>query len=356
MSVTDEIVEHAVVGDVDATETKARRRARSIVSEVLISVGSPLENRGLHHCLLPGLWNAAVNVLIACLEPRDIVDLFTDRQRGILGNGDNAASPPRVIPEKQMKAYRAHVTDAGQTIIECLMKALDKMEDEGLDDRFPETVLDAVLTVLLKAWGPDHVRRAMTEQSALLIRGVIEPVNFMEPVDLMPPPKPVGASRVEPEPVKEELAPPPAPRRILPGRRIEASVLVQTADSGDAAWAVSLVMFTEQRSEERVVYGKMHDPNARRAWLTALHECFLAICTDAEKSSARIEVADEQMVRAVKADPGTRHSSEDDVWNYVDAAMSSHDITVSFVTNSIRRTGMEKCDRKITFLLSGVEG
>lgn len=362
MSQPEEVVEQAVIGQqVDATETKARRRARSIVTDALLSAGSPLENRGLTQSILPGLWNAAANVLIEFLQPSDVVALLTDRQRGILGNGDNAASPPRTIPAKQMDGYRKQVSEAGQTIMECLVKALEKLEQEGMEDRFPETVLDSALIVLLKTWGPDHVRRAMTEQSALIIRGVFQPVNFMEPVNFMPPS--AAKPHPEPEPRKipdrapasepHEAVPKPLPRRSTADRHVTAYVSADLSGDGNAAWAVSLVSMGTERSEERLVYGKKHDSNGRSTWLVALHECLLSVCADSQKARVKIEIEDEQMVRAFGNEPGTRYPEEESTWADIDNANSGHDVTLTYVARSISNVQHEKCDRKIRELLAG---
>lgn len=353
---SEQIIEQPLQGQqVDAEETRNRRRARSIVAEAMRGAGTPLDNRGLGQYLLPGLWYAAVNVLIHTLEPRDIVDLLTDRQRGILGSGDNAASPPRSYSPKQMRTYVAGVTEAGKTIMECLMPALDRLEEEGLEDRFPESVLDSALLVLLKAWGPDHVRRAMTEQAALLIKGTVAPANFMEPTEFMPQQPPRETQReapVPPAPPAASVLPSP-PRRLQAARSVAACVLADLSADGMGAWAVSIRSFSDARDEERLIYGTCRDPNGRAAWLTGLRECVLAVCADVERARGRIDVADEHMVRAATGAPGTRYPAEEQAWADIDAALACHDLTISHVQRSISNEGFEMCDRKIRFLLSG---
>jgi len=352
----DQIIEQPFQGQqVDAEEVMARRRARSVVAVAMRGAGTPLDNRGLSHYLLPGLWYAAVNVLIHTLEPRDIVDLLTDRQRGILGSGDNAASPPRSYSPKQMEAYVAGVTEAGKTIMDCLMPALATLDEEGLDDRFPESVLDSALIVLLKAWGPDHVRRAMTEQAALLIKGTVAPANFMEPTEFMPQPQkevPHEGPSATDEQSAAQSEPPSPPRRVQAARNVSACVLADLSSEGIGAWAVSLRSFADGRNEERIIYGTCRDPNGRAAWLAGLHECILAVCADVERAKGKIDVADEHMVRAATGAPGTRYASEEKVWAEIDAALAYHDLTISHVNHRVSDEGFEMCDRKIRFLLS----
>lgn len=357
MTVSEEMVEQAKpVQPIDASETKDRRRARSVVSEALRKAGSPLDNRGLSGFVLPGLWNASINILIALLEKDDVVALLADRFRGIVGHGDNADSPARQIPEKEAAGYRKQVSEAGTTIMECLEPALVRLEQEGLDDRFPETVFDASLTVLLRAWGPDHVRRAIGEQSALFLRGVYEPLNFMEPLNFLqptpqkapPPPETQAAAKSQEGPSRPV---PAVSRRQAAERRVEAWVSADMSAEGIGAWAASMKVYGDTVSEERFLFGTHPDTNGRANWLKALHECVLAICADVLKAKARIEVSQEFVVRAVDNLPGSRIESEEPVWTDIDAAMSVHDISVVLGTNGFSNPEVERCDRKIQFLM-----
>lgn len=360
MSATDEIVEQATpVQMTDASETKNRRRARSVVSEALRKSGSPLDNRGLTAHLLPGLWNAAMNVLIAQVDEQDIVALLTDRFRGIVGHGDNANSPLKQIPEAEAAAYGKRVAEAGATIMECLEPALKRLEDEGLDDRFPETVFDASLTVLLQAWGPDHVRRVIGEQGSLFLRGVFQPLNVKEPLNFLSPPQsrqPVQEKEPEAEGVKvpQTAAPavPEPPRKRLSALRAQACICADMSEAGFGAWAVSINFYGDESGEERIMWGKVADSNGRASWMKGMHECVLAICAAADRVSAEIEVGDEFLKRGLDGNPGSRLETEERQWSDIDAAMAVHDITVVYRDGSLTRPEVEKCRRKIQFVIS----
>jgi len=361
MPATDEIVEQATpVQMTDASETKSRRRARSVVSEALRKSGSPLDNRGLTAYLLPGLWNAAMNVLIAQVDEQDIVALLTDRFRGIIGHGDNANSPLKHIPEAEAATYGKRVAEAGATIMECLEPALKRLEDENLDDRFPETVFDSSLTVLLQAWGPDHVRRVIGEQGALFLRGVFEPLNVKEPLNFLSPPQSrQAAQEKDPEPEgaktpQASAAPavPEAPRKRVSARRVTAWICADLSEAGFGAWAVLMKSYEDESGEERLMWGKVPDTNGRASWMKGMHECILAICAGVDRASAVIEVGDEFLVRGLDGNPGSRLEVEESQWADVDAATALHDIAVVHRDGSLTKAEVEMCRRKIQFAIS----
>jgi len=349
--------ENAPVADQEADDLKDRRRARSIVNEALLSVSTPLGNRGVGHRLLPGLWQAAVNVVLSCFEPDDALALLRDRARGIVGEGTNHDAPPRAIPPKSMTAYVSEVELAARTIMESIEAALERLQEEGLDDRFPETVFDASLQVLIPAWGPHHVRRAISEQSALVIRGMTSACNFMEPTRFQAAPQP-GQSRKPAAPAEAPMprvlpeAPraeaPLPPQRIKVARTVNAFAATDVSHTGMAAWAAVLVSHDDDgRTETREISGTMLDPNGRAAAIRAIRECVLAACETASLASVIIETPSEQCVRAAAegGTPGSRLPGEEAAWDEIDRASAVHRIEVRLARHAMDRELSERCDR-----------
>lgn len=347
----------------EVDDLKHRRRARSIVNEALLSVSTPLDNRRLGHRLLPGLWQAAVNVVLSCFDPEDAIALLMDRGRGIVGEGTNHDAPPRAIPPKSMAAYVSEVEMAARTIMESIEAALKRLQEEGLDDRFPETVFDASLQVLIPAWGPHHVRRAISEQSALLIRGVISACNFMEPSKFQAPSH-HGQPRKQQLLPSKDPAPPEAPRAEMPqpprrvriARTVNAFAATDVAATGMAAWAAVLVSHDDEgRTETREISGTMMDPNGRAAAIRAVRECVLAACESSSLASVVIETPSEQCVRAAAegGTPGSRLPGEESAWEEIDRASAIHRIEVRIARHAVDRELSERCDRLLRRRLEG---
>jgi ribonuclease HI len=371
-SVSDSVVPDSVrAGD----EHKERRRAKAIVNEFLIGVSTPLENRGVGHRLLPGLWQAAINVMLSTLDIDDVMLLIRDRSRGIVGDGSNADSPLRSLGKRGMKVYLTEVETAARTIMECLDEALEGLEREGLDDRFPETVFDAALQVLLPAWGPHHVRRALAEQSSLLIREVNSACNFMEPTRLQqtaakrsapepvasdgPAPAAVEKVDVAAAPVPVDLSSPPPihdvrPERRKTGRRVVAFAASDVATSGLAAWVVAMVCHDDDgRAETREISGTVMDPSGRTAAIKAVHECLLAACETSSTASVLLETPSDRCVRAATSGgmPGSRLSGEEEFWNDVDRLHAIHRIEIRRAERAVDRDLAERCDRMLRRLM-----
>lgn len=355
-------------------DQKERRRAKAIVNEFLIGVSTPLENRGVGHRLLPGLWQAAMNVMLSCLDIDDIMLLIKDRSRGIVGDGSNAGSQIRSLGQKGMKVYLAEVESAARTIMENLELALEKLETEGLDDRFPETVFDAALQVLLPAWGPHHVRRALAEQSALLIRDINSACNFMEPVTLQQTAvgkrpnqdesrdrstAPLSAKIIDPapSPPPETLQAPEArPHRKKTTRRVTAFAAADVTADGLAAWVVAMVCHDgDGRTETREISGKINDPSGRMAAIKAVHESLLAACENSSCASILLETTSDRCVRAASngGTPGSRLPGEEDVWNDIDRLHAVHRIEIRHAERAVDRDLSERCDRMLRRLTDG---
>jgi len=313
------------------------------------------------HRLLPGLWQVAVNVALSCYEPEDVLALLKDRSRGIVGEGANADAPPRTIPASEMPPYVAEVQLAAQTIMESIDEALERLREEGLEDRFPETVFDASLQVLIPAWGPHHARRALSEQSALLIRGMASPCNFMEPTRLQSAlaKGKAQAATEAPRTVAELPKPvplPSPPQREKVARTVNAYAATDLSPSGTAAWAVVMVSHDDEgRTETREISGTMVDPNGRAASIRAMRECVLAACESSLRATLVVETPSEQCVRAASdgGAPGSRLPGEEAAWDEIDRAASIHRIEFRVARRALDRELSERCDRLLRKHLEG---
>jgi len=349
----------APASDREGNDLKDRKRARAIVNEALLGVTTPLANRGVVQRLLPGLWQVAVNVALSCYEPEDVLALLKDRSRGIVGEGTNADAPPRTIADSEMPAYVAEVQLAAQTIMESIDEALDRLREEALEDRFPETVFDASLQVLIPAWGPHHVRRALSEQSALLIRGMISPCNFMEPSRLQSAPAKGKAAPESPKIQAESPKPvplPSPPQREKVARTVNAYAATDLSPTGTAAWAVVMVSHDDEgRTETREISGTMVDPNGRAASIRALRECVMAACESSLRATLVVETPSEQCVRAASEGgaPGSRLPGEEAAWDEIDRAAAVHRIEFRVARRALDRELSERCDRLLRKHLEG---
>lgn len=366
MTTSNTTSETRVVPDLGTRDDdqRDRRRAKSIVNEFLLGVSTPLENRGVGHRLLPGLWQAAMNVMLSCLEIDDVLLLIKDRTRGIVGDGSNANSPLRSLGKRGMAIYLEEVTTSAQTIMQSLDDALEKLEEENLGERFPETVFDAALQVLLPAWGPFHVRRALTEQSALLIRGVHSACNFMEPIRLQ---QTTSSKKSQPSNFPKESIQPAVrieqptisnsydiPQRKKTTRRVMAFAASDVAANGIAAWVVAMVCHDDDgRAETREISGRMSDPSGRLASIKAVHECLLAACESSTCASVLLETPSDRCVRAATngGSPGSRLAGEEEFWADMDRLQAIHRIEIKHAERAVDRDLAERCDRMLRRLM-----
>lgn len=353
---------------IQANDAPARARAKSIVSKAIVSAAQPLEHREQKDRMVIGLWYAAMNTLIGCMEVDDVLFVLSAKMQQITGSADNAMSPPRTISEKAMQSHIDAVVEAGKTILECLDKAHELLEEEELDELFPETVLDSAFVVLQNAWGPDHLRRAVQEQSALLLRGIIQPVNFMEPVKYVTPVTPstakpevtIAPAQVEHVPAKpthviEYVDPTPIVirRRQVVERTVNAYIYSDVSAKGMNGWACWVSSMSDDRIEETLFSGTISDHSGHSGWVAALHECLSIICANAQSARGQIEVCSKDFMRAIEAHPGMRMPHHEGLWKEIDAAIEHNNIDFKCVPFTLAKNYAERCDMKIRILLSG---
>lgn len=347
----DEIAVERIVTD----ERSEVRLAREIVSQAMLSASTPLENRDVKRRMLPGLWYTAVNVLIASLDIEDILRLMKDRMTGIVGSAENADAPPRILSPQEMKTYVHEVGLASETIMEALEAAHETMEEAGIEDRFPETVFDTALRVLIPAWGPDHVRRAIIGQCSVFIKDRVEVVNFMEPTRVLDP-SAVRRKSVDHAPAVRESPQAPVQRaadfefkpRVVRDRRLRAFVTSDLLPNGKAVWAVAMSIRDESgRYEFRKFGGRIDDPAGARVAIVSLHEACLALVGLKDRAQVSIETTNETLARAAETKPAgenLRRDAEKATWAEVDYALSLHDVSFRHVSPALTDSLQESCD------------
>lgn len=356
----EEIAVERIVTD----ERSEARKAREIVSQAMMSTSTPLENRDVKHRMLPGLWYCAVNVLIASLDPDDILRLMKDRMASIAGTAENADAPPRVMSANEMKTYVREVGLAGETIMEALVEAHESLEAAEIEDRFPETVFDTALRVLIPAWGPDHVRRAIVEQCAIFLKGRIEAVNFMEPSRILDPAAARPRRYAEnPVPTPRDIPAPPAANQVLEikqrtfrDRKIRIFVGSDLMQNGKAAWAVAMsIMDASGRYEFRKFGGRFDDASGSRVSVQHIHEACLALLPMKDRAQVVIETTDDLVKRAVECLPGdeaTRREADRQAWLEIDHIRTLHDITVRSVHAALSDPLQDSCDHLLREMIA----
>lgn len=331
----------AVREDVSASD---KRAARSFVTDALMGVDTPLAQAKLGNRMLSGLWQAAMNIILEWFETDIAAMVLQDKLREIVGDGDNRDCEPVSFDDSAMEIYVGEVTEAASVILERLESALIRMNEAGIDDYFPTSVLDAVLAVLVNAWGPHHTRRALREQTGVLITGLHEPINFMEPSRLIMarPEKKKPKKRKEPvsEPIEltpDEVVPEtalqreisPVSKELGPERWITAFTMTDVSPDGDAVWVVSLRSHDKSgRIDERTFGSVIKDPTGRAAAVEGLKACLIDSCRETVKAHLTVETPSESLIRSATDGhlPDTRMQEELESWELVESVARNHSV------------------------------
>jgi hypothetical protein len=320
-------------------ELQERKKARSLVSEALLSAGVPLDARGLTKQLLPGLWYAAMSVVFNLLDREEIISLLNSRHATIVGFADNANAPPKALTPAAMQSYVKQVEKAASTILEKLEEAQNKMEDQEIEYWYPETVFDAVITVLLPAWGPDHVRRAIEEQSAWLYQHKMAIRNFMEPSRLATVPKAITTTNAVDTVKAAEPHQDVKVKRAHSNRTISAFLATMPYENGQTGWVIIMRMrFANGRHENREIFGTLGDPTGNKSRLHVVHEFALALTQEEGHADVELKVTDANLARAMPiAQEGNNEWRKFDksVWNDIQTCFSKNAITCKTVDISL---------------------
>jgi hypothetical protein len=290
-----------------------------------------------------------MGAVVSCMEPEQARQLIENRAHGVKGLGANADSPLREPPAGSEKRLAEETSVAAEIISGCLEQALTALTEQEIDDSFPEAVLDATLQVLVPAWGPFHVRRALAEQWTLLGKGQAAVANVREPQRLLSPRKgrkePEASAGARAESVHQSL-----PRRAASDRFVEAFIDGwHEPGTADGAWAVAMLVHERGgRQEIRDICGPAQDSTGRASALRAAFELFAAI-GDGE-SQVRIETPAEFLVRGMSdGDSGerTRLQDEAEAWSSIERLCEAHRVEWRSATPGARRDLADRCDRMI---------
>jgi hypothetical protein len=337
-------------------ELQERKRARSLVSEALLSAGVPLDARGLTKQLLPGLWYAAMSVIFNLLDREELIALLTSRHATIAGFADNASAPPKVMTSAAMQHYLKQVEKAASTILEKLDEAQNRMEEQEIEYWYPETVFDAVTTVLLPAWGPDHVRRAIEEQSSWLYQNKIEIRNFMEPSRLATIPKAVHAANAVDVVKASEPQQDIKVKRQGSNRTVSAYLSTTTFENNQTGWVVVMrIKFANGRHENREVFGTLGDPTGNKSRLHIVHEFVLALSQDEGHADVELKVSDSNLLRAMPftEDSATEGKKFDkNTWAEIQSCFEKNSITCKLVDISL----VDEMQQRSDIILRNLEG
>ncbi len=336
-------------------EERACRQARDLISSALISAGPTLDNRGVKTHLLPGLWYATMTVLTSVLTVEECFQFLESRHQIIVGHGDNADSPPRSLDAAAMQRYVKKVSKAAETIMEKLMIALERMQELDIDDRFAETVFDVALKVITPAWGPDHVRRAIVEQSAQLVKsnagGNVEIRNFMEPERFVSPPekprKPQPSAHAET--AAERAIAQYHVKRAPSERTISCFAATERLEDGRSSWAIVMrIASASGRLERRDIYGSVEDRTGNKVMVKLVHELALAICLDEGIATVDLRLTDPSIQRLLPDQTDNSVDSkrfDEQAWKDISACFSRHAISSKIVNISMTDDQQERADK-----------
>lgn len=324
-------------------EDAQRKRAFDIVKKAVRNSAIPLGNRSVSHRLLPGLWAATVNILLACLEVKDVMKLLSNRMAALPHDADNADSPPVSLSGAHLTRYIKEVGVAGQAIAEAIGECIPLLEKEGVDDRLPETVLDCALFLLVNSWGPAHLRRAMVEQVAALLSEKAAPALFMEPSEHIKRKSDVEQPQ-EPE-IRQEVA-------YVPPDRNEKAIRVfvdYRLQQGGADWAFALHKTGPGNvSELHVMKGESADFNGRSAPLAAIVEALKSVAHENLKSAITIETPHDFVVKGMdgvaEEHKAFRHIEEGDLWTQFDHLVLGRDVRCRAVKSNLSDQLQNICD------------
>lgn len=314
-------------------EEREKKTVGSLVSAAIMNASVHIESRGLNKYLLPGLWHCAMTVLFSTLEtPEEIMELFDAQHSLLKGTSDNANVPPKKMSDQVLANYTKQTALAAETLMDRLTEAYERAEELEIDEWFPAMVLHTAVTVLLSAWGVDHVKRAITEQYAWLVQGRHEIRNFIEPARYATVPRKVQAKNVQ-ETVKaaehsEQLH---VKKRPTVDRNVTAYIKTNSFDNGRTAWVIVMRMkFADGRFENREIFGVLGDVTGNKSRIRLAHEFALALLKDDGKADVELKMTDSNLLRAL---PVEIEGAND--WNKFES-QDWDDVKLCFERNTIR--------------------
>ncbi|MBY3433148.1 hypothetical protein HFN89_02995 [Rhizobium laguerreae] len=324
-------------------EEQRRERALAIVKKAVRSSIIPLNSREVSHRLLPGLWAATVNVLIACLDVKDVMKLLTNRAASLAHTAENADAPAYSLSGPQLTRYAKEVATAGQAIAEAIDECIKQLEKEGLEDRLPESVLDCAVFLLENSWGPVHLKRAMVEQVSTFLSGKAAPALFMEPVEQITLKQ---EHEHQPEAVQKPQEAPPMPAR---GEKLVRVFSDYRLEGSKGEWAYAIHKSGPGNAEElHVMKGEAVDSNGRTTPLVAIVEALKAVSHESAATVIIVETCHEFVLRGMDGIGDERlayrHEQEGPLWRDFDALIHGRDIRYRAIQANLSEYLQHACD------------
>lgn len=290
-----------------------RRRVAQSVTAALKRAAPLLEQEGVTRRMFSGLWTASISALLMTLDPDEVL-LRLERCASRLPRfGDNAESDlVEVVEGEDAESRRDEISRAARIFSAALETAFADAEDAGLDEHFPDCVLERMAEVLDREWGPFHLRRALAEQAAIVAAGEGAVADIREPL------RPAGR---RPAAAVADLRRPPRLRAVAV--RIEAD---QTG--GHARWAYVVHSSAADGSgfvETREATCPAPGLTVARAALAGAVAALEAVRSDGEGAHVTIETSLPQLISGV-ASPAGRAASDQATWLRLDQLREGVDI------------------------------
>lgn len=326
-------------------EEQRRKRAYDIVKKAVRNSVIPLNNREVSHRLLPGLWSATVNILIACLDVRDVMKLLTNRAALLAHAAENSDVQAFALSGPQLARYAKEVAIAGQAIAEAIDECIPTLEKEGLEERLPESVLDCAVFLLVNSWGPVHLRRAMVEQVSTFLNGKAAPALFMEPMEQIKlKHEHETAPEAEPDPKPQEA--PPMPSR---GEKLVRVFSDYRLEGTRGEWAFAIHKSGPGNAEElHVMKGEAADANGRVTPLVAIVEALKAVSHENPATVVIVETCHDFVLKGMEGRSDEklafRHAEEAALWRDFDALVHGRDVRYRALQANLSEPLQHACD------------
>lgn len=281
-----------------------RRRATQFVTAALKRAAPLLEEEGVTGRMFSGLWTASISALLMTLDPGEVIDRLVRCSVRLASNGNFVQVDLVDVPEGEAAAVRREeISRAARIFSAALETALDDAEAAGIDEHFPDSVLDRMVEVLDREWGAWHLRRALAEQVVMLESGEGAVVDVREPRRAPEQPRTLPALAGRPVRLRAVMV------------RVEADT-----SNGKPRWAY--VVHTTAAdgsgfSETREAVCPAPGANAARAVLAGIVAALEAVRADGEGAHVMVETTHAQLLSGV-ASPAGRSASDMATWRRLD--------------------------------------
>lgn len=286
-------------------------RLVAIVKAALKRAAPLLEEEGVTGRMFSGLWTASISALLMTLDPAEVIDRLMKCSMRLAKCGDNTPVDLVDVPEgKAAEVRRDEISRAARIFSAALETALEDAEAAGIDQHFPDCVLDRMVEVLERVWGSWHLRRALAEQVVMLEAGEGAVADILEPVRA-----------------------PERPRAAAPGHRAmrRRAVMVRVeadVSGGRPRWAY--VIHTSAAdgsgfSETREAVCPAPGASIAKAVLAGAVAALEAVYADGGGAHVMFETTQAQLISGVGS-PAGRAASDSAPWQRIDQLREGIDL------------------------------